>query len=413
MAAPSRLLPALAVSRLCFDRYHIEQPQIPASLRDDLEGLADYFFQRGMLQTHFIRHLMPWASMIGCPNSGHEAVADFLLTGAIDHAFTTNVDWLIERAGEELGAYLMASLNAGEANAVVAHRPLLKAHGCGRRDPDNTVWTRSQLLTPPVVTRIDSIRQWLAARLPNRDLLILGFWTDWAYLTEVLEACLSSGNPATVTVVDPALDAELQARAPTLWTVLHAAGVTFEHLRLSAAEVLDELREAVSRIYVRHLLQLGSATYELAYGEPCPADWLHGDEIEQHDLYAVRCDAEAARIGKPARRLLPDPAAQAFGFFLLALRKFGAQREGVLFRLPNGKLLRVVNGAGRPLRAVEEEYAHEPAAGVTPDLVACLGSQDYGVPRNVVRSGGGATVVRSGSRGEWLDDANARGLLGI
>jgi len=389
-------------------------PALPPGLRDNLEELADYFFDRGMLHTHFIAHLVPWASMIGVPNSGHEAVADFLLIGAIDYAFTTNFDWLIERAGEELGAYLVASLTAGEANAHQAHhRPLLKAHGCGRREPQQTVWTRRQLPIAPVAARISGIRDWLAARLPNRDLLVLGFWTDWGYLSQALETCLSAGQPATVTVVDPASGPELQARAPTLWTILHAGGVTFEHLQLSAAEVLSELREGISRTYVRHLLQMGSVAYQAAFGVPCPAAWLGGHDIPQEDLYTVRRDAEGVPIGRPTRQKAPTPTAQAFGFFLLALRHSDAQREGDLFRLADGRLVRVVNGAGRWIRNIEEEYAHEPPAGVAPDLVACIGSIDYGVPASVVRSGRPASVVRPGSRGLWLDDAASRALVGV
>jgi hypothetical protein len=414
MAAPSQLPSAVGVSRLCFDRYQLMNPAIPIALRDDLEGLADYFLDLHMLHSHFIAHLVPWARMIGVPNSGHEAIADFLLTGTIDYVFTTNFDWLIERAGEELGAYLIASLTAGEANAHEAHhRPILKAHGCGRRDPDQTVWTRRQLAIAPVAPRVSSIRDWLAARLPNRDLLVLGFWTDWAYFTQALETCLSAGHPATVTVVDLASDADLQARGAALWAVLHAGGVAFEHIQLSAAEVLQELREEISRMYVRHLLGMGFAAYQVAFGVPCPADWLSGNDIPTEHLYAVRRDAEGVSVSRPARQRTPPATAQTFGFFLLALRHVNAQREGPLFRLQDGRTVRLVNGAGRWMREIEEEYAHEPPAGVAPDLVACIGSIDYGVPVSVVRSGRSASVVRSGSRGTWLDDSASRALVGL
>jgi len=367
-----------------------------------------------MLHTHFIGHLVSWANMIGTPNSGHEAIADFLIIGAINHAFTTNFDWLIERAGEDLGAYLVASLTAGEANASEAnHRALLKAHGCGRRNPDQTIWTRRQLPIAQVADRIAGIRDWLAVRLSNKHLLVLGFWTDWAYLTQALEMCLSAGHPTTVTVIDPAPAHELQARAPALWATLHAEGATFEHVQSSAAEVLDKLREGISRTYVRHLLQMASAAYQGAFGVACPPLWLGGGDIPQADLYTVRRNAEGVPIGRPARQKLPAPTAQAFGLFLLALKRVNAQREGDLFRLADGRLVRAVNGAGRWIRAIEQEYAHEPPAGVAPDLVACIGSLDYGVPGNVVRSGRPASVVRSGSRGLWLDDAGSRSLVGL
>jgi hypothetical protein len=104
---------------------------------------ADYCFSEGNLQTLFIRELVPWDQFIGKANPGHEAVADFLLTGAIDHAITTNVDWLIERAAwDHLGGDLGAALTSGDVVLREAHhRALVKPHGCGFLDRDNTVWS--------------------------------------------------------------------------------------------------------------------------------------------------------------------------------------------------------------------------------------------------------------------------------
>jgi len=368
-----------------------------------------------MLQAIFIRRLVPWNTLVGPPNEGHEAIADFLMCGAIDHALTTNFDWLVERvAWDRLGTDFVASLESAEA--VInepRHKTLFKAHGCGLRDRDNTVWTRRQLAGAPVVDRIAGLRDWLAVRLRHKDLVIGGFWTDWDYLILVLEQCLATAEPTSVTVVDPAPAADLENRSPALWATLHRPGIDFEHLMLSAAEVLDGLREAFSRWYARQVLQTGAAIYNEAFGAACLPDWLQGDDIPKTDLYTFRRDAECVRIGRAARRKTPDAGVQNFAFFNLALLRTGAQREGAFFRLGDGRLVRVLNGAGRWLKAVEREYAQEPPGVPVADVVMCVGAEDYGAPASVVRGGAPSSVVRPAGRGAWLDTAGARALVGL
>lgn len=52
--------------------------------------------------------------------------------------------------------------------------------------------------------------------LPGKDLLVIGLWTDWGYLNDVFPDALNVAAFASVTVVDPAASAALQANAPNL-----------------------------------------------------------------------------------------------------------------------------------------------------------------------------------------------------
>lgn len=82
-------------------------------------------------------------------------------------------------------AEFRASLDGDQANVQsTKHSPLLKFHGCQNLDPEETVWTKSQLIEPIIAGRIDKNRVWMAANLREKDLLVVGFWTDWAYLNE-------------------------------------------------------------------------------------------------------------------------------------------------------------------------------------------------------------------------------------
>lgn len=413
MAEPSRLPSAQNVAQRCFDRYRDINPGAPAALRDSLEALANHFFDASMLDI-FIASVVPWGDLVAEPNKGHEAIADFLLTGAADHVISANFDVLIERATwERLGGNIAACLDGDEAvRRGVTDRPLLKVHGCSHIDRWHTIWTPRQLTTEPVRTRIERTREWLTLNLRHKDLIVLGFWSDWAYLNSVLERCLTAAAPARVTVVDLASSEQLQEKAPALWQILHRNGVQFEHVQASAAEFLDDLREGFSRSYLRRLMRMGAAAYEGKFGEPCPEAWLNADDVQREHLYALRRDAECRPIGRPAYCAEPRPECQNLALFLLALRRAGGMREGALYRF-QGRLIRVLNGTGRWLREIQALYSGESLALMQPEVVACIGALDYGAPGNIVRGGASPTLVRPAVRGEWLDGPASHALVGL
>jgi hypothetical protein len=101
------------------------------------------------------------------------------------------------------------------------------------RDPDNTVWAPGQLAAEPVASRILSSEQWLRVRLLDRDLIIVGYWTDWDYLNSVLAAAIGAVRPARVLIVNPVDSAEFEAKAPVLYGLCQRADGPFQHVSAS------------------------------------------------------------------------------------------------------------------------------------------------------------------------------------
>jgi hypothetical protein len=80
--------------------------------------------------------------------------------------------------------------------------------------------------------------------LPGKDLLVIGFWTDWGYLNDVLAKALTAGGFNSVTVVDPTCSAALQTKAPALWKNLTNGTTHFQHIQASGSDALAELQIA-------------------------------------------------------------------------------------------------------------------------------------------------------------------------
>src|SRR5258707_495364 len=66
---------------------------LPAGTDANLETLAEYFFAQAMLPD-FILKLIDWSPFRRLPNTGHEALADFLACGVVEFGLTTNFDFL-------------------------------------------------------------------------------------------------------------------------------------------------------------------------------------------------------------------------------------------------------------------------------------------------------------------------------
>jgi hypothetical protein len=170
--APPSCLPAAAAlaarAKQIYDaRYGSGREPLPAGVEEQ----AEFFFSRNELATVYFRHLIDPNAFAGQPNPGHHAIADFLLVRGIQTAVTTNVDTLIETAGQ----LLLGQVGMGiDGNGVAALSPdiapLLKIHGCRTCDPDNMVWAPSQIEVEPVAGWILSSEGWLRVRLLDRDL---------------------------------------------------------------------------------------------------------------------------------------------------------------------------------------------------------------------------------------------------
>src|SRR5258706_288899 len=166
--------------------------------------------------------------------------------------------------------------------------PLIKFHGCLIRDRPNTLWTQAQLAEPPIQDRVRTCSEWMRLQLPGKDLFVIGFWTDWGYLNDVIADALDAGTFNSVTIIDPRDSADLQAKAPRLWNILNAGSANFNHIRGSGSEALEELQIAFSRTWLRRFYAFGRPLVEQA-GLPYAA--IEPD-MDGGDCYRCRCDAE-------------------------------------------------------------------------------------------------------------------------
>ncbi|MDQ2188215.1 hypothetical protein RBI13_23810 [Alcaligenaceae bacterium A4P071] len=363
------------------------------------------------MQSVFIEHLVPWSSFVRPSNTGHAAIADFLITRAAVAGISSNYDTLIERRAWDYGADFRGSLDGDEANAdTVRQAPLLKFHGCAHRDRPSTVWAPSQLDDPTISARIARSKVWMAANIRQKDVLVVGFWSDWEYLNAVIGEALIDVQPLSVTVIDLSPTNALEQKAPQLWQISHAQNVKFEHVQESGAAALDELRRAFSSNYLRQVLDAGRAAFEQTTGVQCDPAWLEVAAFDSEALYGLRRDAEGVSAAEPATLLRPANP-EALGFFHLLLRQAGAVQsaDGYAF---NGRSIRVVNGAQTVLGTLRRRFI-EPPAAMGADIVVAVGATDLGLPDNVIRSGRAGDLIRPDAGGEWYDLAGARIALGI
>ena len=182
--------------------------------------MAEHFFGRNELEHVLLKQLIEWSEFVRSPpNQGHIAVADFLASRVCSLVLSTNLDTMIEAAANSLGEpdfYPIVVEN--DLNLQQRHAPLLKIHGCAHRTRHESLWCKQQLQRAPPKKRIASLVRWMQGYIPNRDLLIVGFWTDWSYLNKVLEDAIASTKPRSVVLVDPKPADELASKSPALWT---------------------------------------------------------------------------------------------------------------------------------------------------------------------------------------------------
>ena len=402
---------AVQVARHCYDEYLPIEP-LPPEMREDIDTLAGYFFDQATFHSYFIERLVPWGDLAGEPNDGHAAVGDFLLTGAAYASLTANFDTLVEQWCGRRKVPIRGALNGVDANAYAAESsPLLKFHGCMNLDRANTLWTKPQLNTDPPQERVASCRAWMEQHLPQKDLLLVGFWTDWGYLNEVLAELLAGQNPGSVTVIDYSPTVDLEQKAPQLWAILSGLP-TFTHVEMSSDDALMELRGEFSKVWVRRLLAKGRSLYEDAKGN-CAQDHVTCPNLSAEDLYDIRRDAEGKSYMMAARARQPSDEAGQMAYARMLLRDAGGVVEGAWFRL-NEKTVRVVNGRGRTISKVQLDYDEPPS--VTPaDIVICANAFKGWLPGNLVRGNGDQRVTRqsSGGTSEWMTLEEAHEELGI
>lgn len=416
MALPSDVPSAKDLANQVADAYRTVTGSLDLEPhRDNLEEVAEYFLQRHELEPILIRTLVDWRPFRGHPNAGHFCLADFLGAYVVAHVTTTNFDELIELAARHLGeGDFQSALHGHEAAAGGrAHAPYLKVHGCVNRDRDHTLWCRGQLGDGEIAARLGQSSAWLTANLMQRDVVILGFWSDWKYLNEVLENCLNPAVPAAVTIVDPKTDAELAAQAPTLWAWAHKGN--FRHVRESGATFLDDLRRLFSLSFLRRMITRAAPTHGAWCGHPYTGpqpDALFALATAV-DLFALRRDAAGAPAGEMPRMKRPDATTDMVAAMQMLLAENGAVVDGALF-VTGQKRVRVVRGGGQALSLIRGRYLNEAGTPEPVDIIVAAGAEDDGgAPANIVRDGAAPNVVRPGAIGRWMTFQRARQELGV
>lgn len=400
MAAPSSLPSAYSIALEAKRRYDAVhgagRPPLPLAIEEQ----AEFFFQRNELASVYFRTLIDQNIFAAPPNEGHLAVADLLLVQGIETAVTTNVDVLVETAGQLLYGQIGTGLDQAQMAALPPRTsPLLKIHGCRQKDHDHMVWAPGQINAPPVAARIASSAQWLSTRLLDRDLLIVGYWTDWDYLNQVLQTALDQIRPSKIIVVDPADGAAFQAKAPGLYAIGEAVQNGFWHVQASGDAFLAALRTAFSKAFLRQVISSGTQEYQDLTGNAATATMTEPPDVDNDSLWRMRRDLEGCKPNQPATMRTP-PMECTVGLTLLQLRASGAYADGHYWLL-NQKRIRTLRTPNQPLHRVEASYARETAPSISPDITIAIGAEADSLPSDIVRAGTTPTITR-GASGRWL-----------
>lgn len=398
MAPPSRLPNAWTLAERAKAKYDARYAGMLAPLPEAIEKQAEFFFQTAQLGPVYLTEYIDHSAFAGAPNPGHYAAADLLLAGAFRMAITTNVDQLIEAAGLNLNGQVFMGIDGhGLATGPAGTAPLLKIHGCWVADRFNTVWAPGQLNASPVRERIERSAVWLQANLLNKDLVVVGYSTDWDYLNAVLERTLGVVAPSSVLVVDPSSTADFAAKAPQLAALTDRSASSF-HLQASGADFLEGLRRAYSEAFLRVALAQGATEFEAMTGLPPDPDHLAAPATDLDSLWRIRRDLLGCRPGDPARDRDP-PNEPAVGLTVLELRAAGAVLDGSHWRV-NGRTVRVLRTPNAFLHRVEADFARETAPSAAADVVVAVGAADIHLRPSIARSSPGTIARGGGSR--WV-----------
>src|SRR5262249_50292687 len=163
---------------------------------------------------------------------------------------------------------------------------------------------------------------WLRVRLLDRDLLIIGYWTDWDYLNGVLATALAAVRPARVIVVNPAPPESFAEKAPELYKLGQRATGAFQRVSASGSAFLAALRLSFSKSFVRQVLHSGTQDYRDHTGAAPVEGTTEPPDLDNDTLWQMRRDLEGCIPNEPALLRKP-PAESLVGATVLQLRAKG------------------------------------------------------------------------------------------
>ncbi len=405
MAPPSRLSSARQVAQNCTTKYReITTSDLQDDLANNIEHLAEYFYHRSELKNVFLGQLIDWGEFTrNQTNKGHMAIADFLWARLVALTISTNVDTLIEAAASQLGEQDFYSIVSEEDinRNQNSHAPILKLHGCATRSRWDTVWCKNQLDDKPLKNRIDQLTAWMRSFFPNRDLLVVGFWSDWGYLNKILEDAIVSTEPRSVILVDPDTDEVLRNKSPELWNWA-TKFANFIHIRASGDAFLDELRSIVSGWLIRKVWMKGRERFQEMLNKKPPEvpDTVLVTQATD-SLYRIRRDLTGVPMTSIVRQMNVDDGYILIGLIHLALLACGAKISSNTFDW-NGSRIRVIHTPNHPLSAVTNRFSHEPPDPIPAKRHVCVGAfDDGGAPANLILRGVPQGIIRNAPNVQW------------
>lgn len=152
------------------------------------------------------------------------------------------------------------------------------------------------------------------------------------------------------------------------------------------------------------------STYESFFGPPPNAPPDLGGTCESRTLYAVRRDLTGTPRTCPVRERTPSPSDHVAAAIHWRLLDRGATLEAYRY-LFGGRCLRVISGRGRLLSEIRLGYQAEPPLLIEVDQVVCAGATDDPSAANIVRGDAMGSIIRPGSRAEWITHASLVGDL--
>ena len=398
MAPPSNLPSAAKIAADAKVEYDARYGGLKPSLPPGIEAQAQLFFENGELGV-YLKEFVDQDVFAGRPNEGHAAVADLLLSHGLQAAVTTNVDVLIETAGQLLFGQVFTGI---DGNAVAAPpgdaAPMLKIHGCWMQQRETTLWAPGQLLAPPIADRIALSAAWLRTALVDKDLLIVGYSTDWDYLNQVIGQTLGVVSPASVLVVDPSSTADFVKKAPDLAALAGRASKGAIHLMASGSDFLESLRLRFSKVFIHRTIAKGVEAYCAHAGHAPAAASLKAPDLGNEALWRIRRDLLGCKPNRPARQAQPHDE-PATGLTLIKIREAGGNASGPYWEV-NGQAVRVIRASGSFLHQLENEYRWDMPPLAAPDVVVAVGADDLHLPPDLVRQPDGS--ITRGSGPKWM-----------
>ena len=413
MADPSRVPSAKQLAHDCSAKYEAKGFALPSGIKDDLETLANHFFAENMLVD--LIGLVDWHPFRRPPNAGHEVIADFLACRAFQFGLTTNYDFLVETAATDLGEpNFKTALHADDMIAHREHSPYIKIHGCCVLDDLRTIWCVPQVAADELInSRVESLRNWLSVNLKGKDVLLVGFWSDWLYLNSLLEGIVSPFRANRVVLVDLDSGPNLATKAPDLWAWANGATVRFDHVRESGKDFLAELRKRFGISYFSELFNQSIPTYQGRLGITAPVAFPNLSDLSDKDLFDLRRDSDGIPCSAIPRKMRPEATMGEVGAQHLAFAALGASMDGPRYVF-GGRRYRIVQGAGQGIGAVRSKFESEPPEPIPTDVVICAGAfDDAGITSVVRRPTGSGGILRSGTSADWVIFEEARIMLGI